>query len=103
MLILGITLDAHNTQAFEFETLETMVRDFLGKKRKLDDGTIQKTDDDQRPPPLKKMITTAEYDKITLTKRSEILTKHVQKTYKCVNTKGIIDRNTNIVFPFGYH
>ena len=81
-----------------------MVYDFLGKKRQLDDEIILKLDEsDQIEPPLKKMLTTGEYNKITLTKRSEILTKHVKKIYKCVNTKGIIDRNTSIVYPFGYN
>ena len=81
-----------------------MVYNFLGKKRQLDDDIILKLDEsDQIEPPLKKMLTIGEYNKITLTKRSEILTKHVKKIYKCVNTKGIIDRNTSIVYPFGYN
>ena len=81
-----------------------MVHNFLGKKRQLDDNLIVQLDEsDQSEPPFKKTITMAEYNKITLTKRSEILTKHVKKTYKCVNTKGIIDRNTSVVYPFGYN
>ena len=40
--------------------------------------------------------------KISITKDSKLLTKKLEKIYKCVNTKGIIDINTSIVYPFGY-
>ena len=40
--------------------------------------------------------------KISITKDSKLLSKKLEKIYKCVNTKGMIDVNTSIVYPFGY-
>ena len=58
-----------------------MVHNFLGKKRQLDDNLILQADEsDQSEPPLKKTITMAEYNEITLTKRSDFM-------YKCVKHK----------------
>ena len=45
----------------------------------------------------------AEYNKISISKKSEILTTSLKKIYKCVNNKGIIDISTSIVYPFGYN
>lgn len=44
----------------------------------------------------------AKYEKIKITKKSEIITKQLDKIYKCVNTKGVIAAKTSIVYPFGY-
>ena len=52
-------------------------------------------------PPPKNLV--AYYaSKITITKDSQIISRETHKIYKCVNTKGLINTETGIVYPFGF-
>ena len=88
---LGITLDAFNSKRFQFDVLWKMVVAFLNQFKK--GKTFQFEDED---------VVAYYNSKISITKDSKLLTKKLEKIYKCVNTKGIIDVNTSIVYPFGY-
>ena len=52
------------------------------------------------PPP--KNIVAYYASKITITKDSQIISRETHKIYKCVNTKGLIDTEISIVYPFGF-
>lgn len=82
---------------------ETELKKVL-RKRKASDINIESEEEEcpDNKTPSRKIIR-AEYDKITIDKTSIIYTKKIVKNYKCVNTKGIIDRKTSIVYPYGYN
>lgn len=50
----------------------------------------------------KNFVTTAEYRKIMILNTSEIVTRPLKKLYRCVNTKGVIDTVTSVVYPYGF-
>lgn len=171
IVILGITLDVHNSQRFQFNAILGIVKNFLSlpenvsheEEKKLKhsqemwhDGVLHDNADemikweerynnlyckryehflrkgctdvffderessdvridrkrsyphikncnDELPLKIPPSIITATYEKISISKESNILTKALQKKYKCVNNKGIIDSSTSIVYPFGYN
>ena len=103
---LGITLDIHNSQQFQFENIQKMVFDFLtlNTAKNFNNAADDEKSQVKRRKKEENLQTRqiAEYNKITISKKSEILTTSLKKIYKCVNNKGIIDISTSIVYPFGY-
>ena len=103
---LGITLDIHNSQQFQFENIQKMVFDFLtlNTAKNFNNAADDEKSQVKRRKKEENLQThqIAEYNKITISKKSEILTTSLKKIYKCVNNKGIIDISTSIVYPFGY-
>ena len=107
-------------QAFQFNVVEAMVHNFLDQGRSVASlslifnipyvgaskpiivGERKRKMVNIEGPSLKKLMTTAEYNKISITNDSKIIIRPLKKLYACVNTKGLIDCNTSIVYTYGY-
>ena len=107
-------MDVLNSQRFHFESIWNLVVTFLteGQKCRINEKILRSTDQSaarthlitrSATPAARKTDLVAYYaSKITITRDSQIVTREAHKIYKCVNTKGIIDTKTSIVYPFGF-
>ena len=104
-------MDVLNSRQFHFDSIWNLVVTFLteGQEKheseKTDTQSASKnswiTKAKSEVPPPKNLV--AYYaSKITITKDSQIISRETHKIYKCVNTKGLIDTETSIVYPFGF-
>ena len=81
-----------NSKSFQFDTIWKLVVSFLTQTQP---GHLFHFNEDRN-------LVAYYNSKIAITKDSKLLSKKLEKIYRCVNTKGIIDTSTAIVYPFGY-
>ena len=82
-----------NSKRFQFDTIWKLVVSFLTQTQP---GRILRSAEDGD-------LVAYYNSKIAITKDSKLLSRKLEKIYRCVNTKGIIDTRTSIVYPFGYN
>ena len=106
--IRGITIDTETARIINFQRLEQLLSTYIANLEPI----TNENDVELGSPPCKKnkseivenisSVVETVKQQIRPDKTSVVTTKQQWKIYKIVNTKGLIDAETKVIYPFGY-